>query len=133
MLISRDPSDSPNIDPNYLSEEEDVKMFIRRFLRGVLAINKPKFHVSNGSLEDPYTLVDPQLWVKGIERLRVVNASIMPDVTPGNTNATTIIIAEKAADIILERKPKFIDSNLLLFVLFVSNLVSLKRFLMKYN
>lgn len=53
-----------------------------------------------GPDSDPMAVVDAQLRVKGVDGLRVADASIMPTLTGGNTNAASIMIGEKAADLI---------------------------------
>jgi choline dehydrogenase len=50
---------------------------------------------------DPRAVVDPQLRVRRIDGLRVADASIMPTIVSGNTNAAAIMIGEKASDLIL--------------------------------
>jgi choline dehydrogenase len=63
----------------------------------------PSCSCKMGATDDVMAVVDPETRVRGLERLRVVDSSIMPSVTTGNLNAPTIMLAEKAADHILGR------------------------------
>ena len=55
-----------------------------------------------GSASDPTTVVSPRLRVHGVDGLRVIDASVMPNIVSGNINAPTIMIAEKGSDLIKE-------------------------------
>jgi choline dehydrogenase len=137
-LDSTDPRDPPEIDPNFLSDERDLKLLIkgaqaqqriiesRPFdrLRGKMLyptrIDDPadierdirrradtQYHpigtCKMGPDSDPTAVVDAQLRVRGVGALRVADASIMPTIVGGNTNAATIMIAEKVVDLIREK------------------------------
>ena len=141
-LKSIDPFDYPVIDPQYLTDQRDIKEFIaglriwEKFIetptmQGLGAklehakisfCSKYKFRSDSfweciirhlavtvyhhcgtckmGAKDDPTAVVDPQGRVKGIQRLRVIDASVFPNITAGNTNAPVIMLAEKLSDAI---------------------------------
>lgn len=139
-IVTPDPLAPPDIDPAYLSAEEDLAVLRRgvaltlQFMRhpamahyieeehapwlgmniedhmmmddAIKGIAETIYHpvgtCSMGPAEHPASVVDPRLKVIGVDGLRVVDASVMPRLIGGNTNAPTIMIAEKAADMIKE-------------------------------
>lgn len=80
-----------------LSSDEDI---IEELRNRCDTIYHPVGTCKMGSSGDESAVVDPELKVRGVEGLRVVDASIMPTLIGGNTNAPTIAIAEKASDLI---------------------------------
>jgi choline dehydrogenase len=55
-----------------------------------------------GADNDPMAVLDARLRVRGCENIRVIDASMMPNIVSGNTNAAVLAVADKAADMILE-------------------------------
>ncbi len=147
-LRSDNPLDAPRIQPNFLSEEEDLKKLLKGGKLAMELLNQSPFdpyrkarvapldwnsddalaeHIRR-SLETVYhpvgtckmgqdeaSVVDSQLRVHGIEGLRVVDASVMPQIPSGNTNAPVYMIAEKASDMIrgiqLSSSRSFLESK----------------------
>jgi len=81
-----------------VQSDTDIDAFIRGKIESAY---HPSCTCKMGAAGDTMAVVDAQTRVHGIERLRVVDSSIMPSITTGNLNAPTIMLAEKAADHIL--------------------------------
>ncbi|XP_023611463.1 choline dehydrogenase, mitochondrial isoform X5 [Myotis lucifugus] len=92
---------------SHVQSDEEIDAFVRAKADSAY---HPSCTCKMGQPSDPTAVVDPQTRVIGVENLRVVDASIMPSVVSGNLNAPTIMIAEKAADIIRGR-PALCDKD----------------------
>lgn len=85
-----------------VTSDAAIDDFIRRKVESAY---HPSCSCKMGSPDDPMAVVDPETRVIGLDGLRVVDSSIMPSVTTGNLNAPTIMIGERASDLILGRAP----------------------------
>ncbi len=103
-----DPFRGREIQPGAgVTSDEAIDAFIRAKVESAY---HPSCTCKMGRANDVMAVVDAQARVHGLEALRVVDASIMPSITNGNLNAPTIMIGEKAADMILGR-PALAASN----------------------
>jgi len=97
MNAFRDSETSPGPQ---VKTDADIDAFIRRT---AITAHHPCGTCAMGI--GPQAVTDPQLRVRGAERLRVVDASVMPDLVSAHINACVLMIAEKAADMILGKPP----------------------------
>ncbi len=81
--------------------DDDIDAFVAREVESAY---HPCGTCRMGSPDDPAAVVDPECRVIGVEGLRVVDSSVFPNITNGNINAPTLMLAEKAADHILGRE-----------------------------
>jgi choline dehydrogenase len=96
-----DPYRGDEIQPAVdLRDDEATDEWVRQ---NVESAYHPSCSCRMGADGDPAAVLDPECRVRGIDRLRVVDSSIFPTITNGNLNAPTIMVAEKAADIIRGR------------------------------
>jgi len=94
-----DPYRGPEIAPGAnVTTDADINAFVRSNAETIYhPVGTAKMGIDGNSV------VDTELRVFGVQGLRVVDASVMPTLVSGNTNAPTIMIAEKASDMILGR------------------------------
>jgi choline dehydrogenase len=86
----------------HLTKDAELALYIQN---SVSTLYHPVGTCAMGGSSRRGSVVDTELKVRGVEALRVVDASVMPTVPRGNTNAPTIAIAERAADLISGRAP----------------------------
>jgi choline dehydrogenase len=98
-----EPFAAEEIQPgSSVQSEAEIDAFIREHCESAY---HPCGTCKMGSHDDPMAVVDHECRVIGVENLRVVDSSIMPQVTNGNLNGPTLMIGEKASDLILGREP----------------------------
>jgi len=90
---------APGIDAQ---SDDTLDAHVRKTM---ITVHHPVGTCKMGPPNDDTAVVNSDLKVKGIDGLRVVDASVMPDLIAGATNAPVIMIAEKAADMIRGREP----------------------------
>jgi 4-pyridoxate dehydrogenase len=95
-FIAREASPGPGI-----GSDSELDAYIRQT---AITVHHPLGTCRMGDPKDSTAVVDPELRVLGTEGLRVVDASVMPDLPGGNINAAVVMIAEKAADLIRGRR-----------------------------
>jgi 4-pyridoxate dehydrogenase len=113
MRLMRDIMARPKMQPFVAREltpipsDADIDDHIRST---AITLHHPLGTCKMGRDTDDTAVVDPQLRVRGVDRLRVIDASVMPDLISGNINAPVMMIAEKAADMI-RAKPTLAPLN----------------------
>eukprot|EP00466_Bigelowiella_natans_P021328 jgi/Bigna1/45749/e_gw1.157.8.1 len=85
----------------HVQRDDEIDAFIRERVESAY---HPCGTCKMGDSHDPKTVVDPETRVVGVDGLRVVDSSIFPSITNGNLNAPTIMVAERASDLILGEK-----------------------------
>ena len=107
IRIFRELAQAPRLAP-YVAREigpgadvtapRELEIYVRRT---AVTAHHPCGTCRMGPARDPDAVVDSELRVHGVDGLRVVDASVFPDLVGGNINAPVIMVAEKAADLIL--------------------------------
>ena len=98
-----DPYRGREIQPGQdVRTDDEIDAFVRAKVESAY---HPSCSCKMGRSSDPMAVVDPEGRVYGVERLRVVDSSVMPSITTGNLNAPAIMVAEKMADHVLGRAP----------------------------
>lgn len=106
IKVARRISEAPALAPHIIDEYVPGRQYQndKELLEAARQYSQTIYHPASTCKmgQDELAVVDERLRVHGLESLRVVDASIMPEIVSGNTNAPTIMIAEKASDMILQ-------------------------------